>query len=45
MLAAQLATLHNLHFYLRLMREIRDDLAAGTFPARAREAAGAWAVA
>jgi queuine tRNA-ribosyltransferase len=43
MLAAQLATLHNLHFYLTLMREIRDDLAAGTFPARARVAAGAWA--
>jgi queuine tRNA-ribosyltransferase len=43
MLAAQLATLHNLHFYLRLMREIREDLAAGTFPCRAREAAGAWA--
>jgi queuine tRNA-ribosyltransferase len=42
-LAAQLATLHNLHFYLRLMREIRGDLAAGTFPARAREAAGTWA--
>jgi queuine/archaeosine tRNA-ribosyltransferase len=43
MLAAQLAALHNLHFYLRLMREIREDLAGGTFPARAREAAGAWA--
>jgi len=43
MLAAQLATLHNLHFYLRLMREIRADLAAGTFPTRAREAAGTWA--
>ena len=43
MLAAQLATLHNLHFYLRLMREIRADLAAGTFAARACEAAGTWA--
>jgi queuine tRNA-ribosyltransferase len=43
MLGAQLATLHNLHFYLSLMREIRADLAAGTFPARARVAAGAWA--
>ncbi len=43
MLAAQLATLHNLHFYLSLMREMRADLAAGTFPARARAAAGAWA--
>ena len=35
MLGAQLATLHNLHFYLALMREIRADLAAGTFPQRA----------
>jgi queuine tRNA-ribosyltransferase len=43
MLGAQLATLHNLHFYLSLMREIRADLAAGTFPARAQVAAGAWA--
>jgi queuine tRNA-ribosyltransferase len=43
MLGAQLATLHNLHFYLALMREIRSDLAAGTFPQRARAAAGAWA--
>jgi queuine tRNA-ribosyltransferase len=43
MLGAQLATLHNLHFYLTLMREIRADLAAGTFPSRARAAAGAWA--
>jgi queuine tRNA-ribosyltransferase len=43
MLGAQLATLHNLHFYLRLMREIRAALAEGTFPERAAEAAGAWA--
>lgn len=43
MLGAQLATLHNLHFYLTLMREIRADLTAGTFPSRARAAAGAWA--
>jgi queuine tRNA-ribosyltransferase len=43
MLGAQLATLHNLHFYLNLMREIRADLAAGSFPHRARAAAGAWA--
>ena len=40
MLGAQLATLHNLHFYLRLMREIRADLAAGTFPARAARGRG-----
>jgi queuine tRNA-ribosyltransferase len=43
MLGAQLATLHNLHFYLHLMREVRAALAAGTFPARAAAAAGAWA--
>jgi queuine tRNA-ribosyltransferase len=43
MLAAQLATLHNLSFYLHLMSEMRVDLRAGTFPARARAAAGAWA--
>jgi queuine tRNA-ribosyltransferase len=43
MLGAQLATLHNLHFYLRLMREIRAGLAEGEFPARAAAAAGAWA--
>src|SRR5262249_60355804 len=43
MLAAQLATLHNLFFYLGLMSEIRADLRAGTFPSRARAAAGAWA--
>ncbi len=43
MLGAQLATHHNLHFYLRLMREIRAALAEGTFPARAAAAAGAWA--
>ncbi len=43
MLGAQLATLHNLHFYLTLMAAIREDLAEDTFPARARAAAGAWA--
>ena len=43
MLGAQLATVHNLHFYLHLMREARADLAEGTFPARAAAAAGAWA--
>jgi queuine tRNA-ribosyltransferase len=44
MLGAQLATLHNLHFYLHLMREVRAALAEGTFPARAAAAAGgAWA--
>jgi len=43
MLGAQLATVHNLHFYLRLMREVRADLAAGTFPMRAAAVGGAWA--
>jgi len=43
MLGAQLATLHNLHFYLELMREIRAALAEGVFPGRAGVAAGAWA--
>ena len=43
MLGAQLATLHNLHFYLHLMREIRGALAEGTFPGRAAAAGGVWA--
>jgi queuine tRNA-ribosyltransferase len=43
MLGAQLATLHNLHFYLNLMRELRAAVAEGTFPGRATVAAGAWA--
>ena len=43
MLGATLATIHNLHFYLRLMAAIRADLAAGTFPCGAHAAAGAWA--
>jgi queuine tRNA-ribosyltransferase len=33
MLYAQLATIHNLHYYLALMQEIRDALDAGTFTA------------
>jgi len=37
MLAPMLATIHNLHYYLNLMREMRDALDAGTFDAwRAR---------
>jgi len=44
MLGAQLATVHNLHFYLRLMREMRGALAAGTFPGQAAAVAGAWAL-
>ena len=36
-LGVRLATLHNLHFYLDLMRRIRAALAAGEFAALARE--------
>ena len=43
MLGARLATLHNLHFYLRLFDEVRAALAESTFPERAAVAAGAWA--
>jgi queuine tRNA-ribosyltransferase len=31
MLAPMLATIHNLHYYLNLMREIREALEAGRF--------------
>jgi len=31
MLGAQLATLHNLHFYLQLMRDMQAAIASGTF--------------
>jgi tRNA-guanine family transglycosylase len=43
MLGARLATIHNLHFYLRLLREVRAALAEATFPERAAVAAGVWA--
>jgi len=33
MLGAQLATLHNLHFYLQLMRDMQAAIAQGTFAA------------
>ena len=37
MLAPMLASIHNLHYYLNLMREMREALDAGTFSAlRAR---------
>ncbi len=36
-LGVRLATLHNLHFYLDLMRRIRAAIAAGEFAALARE--------
>ncbi len=32
-LGARLNTLHNLHFYLQIMQEMRDAIAAGTFTA------------
>jgi queuine tRNA-ribosyltransferase len=31
MLAPMLSTIHNLHYYLNLMREIREALEAGRF--------------
>jgi queuine tRNA-ribosyltransferase len=37
MLGPMLATIHNLHFYLNLMREIREALEAGRFSAYAAE--------
>jgi len=37
MLAPMLATIHNLHYYLNLMREIRDALDAGRFAAFAQQ--------
>ncbi|HXE50092.1 MAG TPA: tRNA guanosine(34) transglycosylase Tgt, partial [Ramlibacter sp.] len=37
MLAPMLATIHNLHYYLNLMREIRDALDAGAFAAFATQ--------
>jgi queuine tRNA-ribosyltransferase len=33
MLFSMLATTHNLHYYLQLMREMREALDAGTFEA------------
>jgi queuine tRNA-ribosyltransferase len=40
-LGAHLNTIHNLHFYLRLMREIRAAIEAGRFEAYAAEVAAA----
>ena len=37
MLAPMLASIHNLHYYLNLMREIREALDAGRFAAFAEE--------
>jgi queuine tRNA-ribosyltransferase len=36
MLGPMLASIHNLHFYLNLMREIRDALDQGSFAAFAQ---------
>ncbi|MND01489.1 Queuine tRNA-ribosyltransferase [compost metagenome] len=33
MLAAQIATLHNLSFYIRLVTEARERISSGTFAA------------
>jgi len=43
MLGAQLASIHNLHFYLDLMRSVRRSIRSGTFPSGVRETAGVWA--
>jgi queuine tRNA-ribosyltransferase len=45
MLGAQLATIHNLHFYLRLMAAMREGLATGNFRDRVAAVAGVWATA
>jgi queuine tRNA-ribosyltransferase len=37
MLAPMLASIHNLHYYLNLMREIREALDSGTFAAFAQQ--------
>ncbi|MFD0667887.1 tRNA guanosine(34) transglycosylase Tgt [Ramlibacter sp. MAHUQ-53] len=37
MLAPMLASIHNLHYYLNLMREVRESLDAGRFAAYARQ--------
>jgi queuine tRNA-ribosyltransferase len=42
MLGLRLNTLHNLHFYLTLMAEVREAVAAGRFEALRRERLAAW---
>ena len=37
MLGPMLTTVHNLHYYLQLMQEVRDALEAGRFDAWARQ--------
>ena len=41
-LGLRLITLHNLHFYLNLMAEMRSALEAGTFAAFRREFVGGY---
>jgi len=41
MLGASLATLHNLHFYMQLMREMREAILGGRFEAWRRDFLGA----
>lgn len=42
MLGAQLATIHNLHFYQRLMRDIREAIGKGCFDAFTRRFLGRY---
>jgi queuine tRNA-ribosyltransferase len=44
LLAYRLATIHNVHFLLRLMRDIRQAIAAGTFMAFSREFLSHYAI-
>ena len=44
-LGARLASLHNLRFYLRLLAEVRDAIAAGRFEALQRRVAAVWGAA
>jgi queuine tRNA-ribosyltransferase len=37
MLGPMLASVHNLHYYVNLMREVRSALDEGRFPAYARQ--------
>ena len=41
----RLNTLHNVHFYLSFMQQIRDALENGTFDALRRQLVSTWAVA
>ncbi len=43
-LGLRLVTLHNLHFYLHLMQQVRDAIEAGTFPTFRRDFVANYAV-